>query len=136
MLEFLLNIILLIIGFAIILKASDIFIDKITVVAKSIGISEFVIGLTMVAFGTSVPELVSSVIASIKGSSPLALGNIMGSNITNIGLILGITGMISVVKIKHNVIKRDGYIMLLTSALFYLFTVSLELSRFEAIILI
>jgi len=136
MLEFLLNVIILVIGFAIILKSADIFIDKISLVAKSLGISEFIIGLTMVAFGTSVPELVSSVIASLKGSSQLALGNLVGSNITNLGLILGITGMISVVKINSHIIKRDGYLMLLSSVIFYLFTVSFELSRIEAIFLI
>jgi cation:H+ antiporter len=136
MLEFLLNIVLLAIGFGIILKASDIFVDNISLFAKSLGISEFIIGLTLVAFGTSVPELVSSVIASFKGSSQLALGNLIGSNITNIGLILGLTGIISVVKIKHGVIKRDGYLMLASSILFYLFAVSLQLSRWEGILLI
>jgi cation:H+ antiporter len=136
MIEYIFNIFLFAIGLFVLIKASDIFVDKISIFAKSVGISEFIIGLTLVAFGTSMPELVSSIIASIKGSPQLVVGNLLGSNIANIGLILGITGMISIIKLEEGVIKRDGYIMLASSIIVYLFTVSVELSRFEALILI
>ncbi|MFH0876547.1 MAG: calcium/sodium antiporter [archaeon] len=136
MLEYIINFIVFAVGLFILIKASDIFVDNVSIFAKSIGISEFIIGLTLVAFGTSMPELVSSLIASIKGSTQLVVGNLVGSNIANIGLILGITGLISVIKIEDGIIKRDGYLMLFSTALFYIFTVSHQLSQVEAGMLI
>lgn len=71
------------------------------------GISTLIIGLTIVAFGTSLPELVVSVVAAMKGSSDIAVGNIVGSNIANILLILGITGMISQLRVKESTIWKE-----------------------------
>lgn len=136
MLEYVSNFLLFALGLFILIKASDIFVDKISIFAKSAGISEFVIGLTLVAVGTSMPEMVSSLIASFRGSTQLVVGNLVGSNIANIGLILGIAGMISVIKVDNHIIKRDGYLMLFSSAIFYIFSATRELSRLEAIILI
>ncbi len=103
-----------------------IFGSKITVIAsvdiaKYIGISERVIGLTVVAFGTSLPELVTSVIAARKGESDIAIGNIVGSNIFNILFVLGITGLILPIPFSHEFLF-DGAFAILAAALLMIFT--------------
>ncbi len=126
----------IVLGFFLLIKASDIFVDKMSLVAESIGVSEFVIGLTVVALGTSFPELISSAISTFKGLPEMTLGSLLGSNIANIALILGISGMINNIEIEHKIIKRDGYMMAFAGLLFYLFSVSLEMSRAESFILL
>ncbi len=75
--------------------------------AKRMGVSDLIIGMTVVSFGTSAPELVVSVMAAYSGSGEIALGNVIGSNIANIGLILGITAIIQPMRIRHNTIWKD-----------------------------
>lgn len=89
-----LNIILLVIGFVILIKGADWFVDGATSIAHQVGVSQRLISLTVVAFGTSLPELVTSVTASIKGEYDIAIGNIVGSNIFNIGVVLGLPVML------------------------------------------
>lgn len=134
--DIIINIFLFAIGLLLLLKSSEKFVEFVSAFAKSIGVSQFIIGLTLVAFGTSMPELVSSLIASIKGSPDIVIGNILGSNIANIGLIIGITAFISSVKADRDMIKRDGYMMLASAIVTYIFVVSHELSRTESVILI
>lgn len=85
---------LLIIGFIIIIKGADLLVDGASSIAKKLNVSDLVIGLTVVAFGTSAPELFVNVFASIQGNSEIAIGNILGSNIANILLILGVAAII------------------------------------------
>jgi len=80
--------------------------------AGSLGMQPIVIGLTVVAFGTSAPELVVSLVSSIKGKSMIAVGNIIGSNICNIALVLGMTALFQPIKCHPSVVKRDIPIML------------------------
>lgn len=127
---------LICLGFFILIKSSDLFVDKMSAFAKSIGVSEFIIGLTIVALGTSFPELVSSIISTLKGLPELTIGSLLGSNIANIGLILGLSGMIGNIDIEHKIIKRDGYMMMFAAIIFYIFAISLEMSRAESFILL
>ncbi len=80
--------------------------------AASLGISSIVIGLTVVSLGTSAPELVVAMLAALKGNSDLAIGNVMGSNLANIGLILGVTAIIRPMEVNSRVIRREVPIML------------------------
>ncbi len=98
---------LFILGFILLIKGADLMIDGASSVAKRYGISTFVIGLTVVAFGTSMPEMIVSTMASIKGSSDIALGNIIGSNISNTLLILGISAMIYPLLVKKATVNKE-----------------------------
>jgi len=82
-------------GFVGLILSADRFVNGSAAMAKNFGIPKIIIGLTVVAFGTSAPEIVVSISASIKGSGDLAVGNSLGSNLANIGLVLGITALIS-----------------------------------------
>ncbi len=102
-----LTIVLFILGFVFLIKGADLVIDGASSVAKKYGISTFVIGLTIVAFGTSMPEMIVSVMASIRGSSDIALGNIIGSNISNTLLILGVSAMIYPLLVKRATVNKE-----------------------------
>ena len=90
----------LLVGLACLVFGSNLFVDGATTVAQAIGISDAVIGLTIVAGGTSLPELATSAVAARKGNSGIAIGNVLGSNVFNILLILGVTGVISPMNIQ------------------------------------
>ncbi len=111
-------IILSIVGILVIVLGSDITIDAATVIAKSLGVSERVIGLTIVAFGTSLPELVTSVTAARKGNSDIAIGNIVGSNIFNILFILGTASLIMPLDYQVH-FRIDGVIAILAGVLLW-----------------
>ena len=103
--------------------------------ARAMGISPVLIGLTIVAFGTSAPELVVSIIAAFKGSNDLIMGNILGSNIANIGLILGISALIYPISIKLTLIKVELPFMISISILLLLLSQNLIIEHFEGAIL-
>ena len=107
------NILIFAAGTAILVKGSDLFIDSAAGMARLWGVSELVIGLTLVSIGTSLPELASSVYAGIEGQGDFIIGNIVGSNVTNISLILaaGIIGM-GKMPFEREVLTRDGIFML------------------------
>jgi cation:H+ antiporter len=105
-------------------------------IARSFGISPLVIGLTLVAFGTSLPELLVSVTAALEGSSEIALGNVVGSNIANIGLILGLTGLIYPITIQSRLLKREFPLMLLVSVLTFILALNGSLGRLDGLILV
>jgi len=130
----LLELALFILGFILLIKGSDYFVKNASVIAKKIGISEFIIGLTLVAIGTSLPELASCVFASFKQQSGLILGEIVGSNIANIALVGGILAIIGTIKTKKEVLKRDGHLLIFTIAIFFLFMVNNQLTRIAGII--
>src|SRR3989338_2051112 len=128
------EILLFALGLILLLKGSDFFVKAATSIAKRLGVSEFVIGLTLVAVGTSIPEFAASIAASVKHESGLIMGNIVGSNIANIGLILGLVASFSVLKVRKKMLDRDGYIMLFAALLFFFFIINKNISRIEAII--
>lgn len=112
--------ILFAVGFFLLIKGADILIDGASSLARKFGVPPLVVGLTVVAFGTSAPELAVSIIGVLKGSSDLVIGNIVGSNIANILLILGVTATITPIAMKHQVVWKDIPFTLL-SALAFLF---------------
>lgn len=108
------NYILLIIGFVLLVKCADIFVDGSSNLAKVLGIPTLIIGLTIVAFGTSAPEAAVSIASSIKGQNAMALGNVVGSNICNILLVLGVSALFNPLKAKRQIIIKDFLFCLLS----------------------
>src|SRR6056297_3396552 len=127
----LLQLVLLIVGFVLLYYGAEWLVKGSANLARSLGISSVVIGLTVVAFGTSAPELVVSVISSIQDKSMIAVGNVVGSNICNIALVLGASAAITPIAANRSVIRRDIPLMLAIS--FYLLLLSLDshISRLE-----
>lgn len=99
--------ILFIIGFVFLIKGADLLVDGSSSLAKRIGVSDIVIGLTIVSFGTSAPELLVNIVASFKGNADIGMGNIIGSNISNIFLILGIAALIYPLKVQKNTTWKE-----------------------------
>lgn len=137
------NLSFLILGFIFLIKGADIMVDGSSSIAKRFGVSSFFIGLTVVAFGTSAPELVVSVLAVIKGSAGIALGNIIGSNISNTLLVLGVSAVVAPLVVKKTTIKKEiPFALLAVFAVFVLANDFLidgfganNLSRIDGIIL-
>ncbi len=106
---------LLVLGFALLIKGADYFVDGAAGIADRFGIPQIVIGLTIVAFGTSAPEAAVSISSALKGSTGLAIGNVLGSNIMNILLILGITSCITTIKVGKNTVYYEmPFVILIT----------------------
>lgn len=104
--------------------------------AGSLGVSPIVVGLTVVSFGTSAPELVVAIVASARGNADLAIGNVLGSNLANIGLILGITALIRPLDVAARVVWREVPLMLLVTAALYPLAMDHALSRGDGVILL
>ena len=102
-----LSIVRLVVGFLLLVKGADLFVDGASSVAKKLKIPAFVIGLTIVAFGTSAPELAVSITAAVKGSNDIAIGNVVGSNIFNTLVVLGASAAITPIAVEKGMIKRD-----------------------------
>lgn len=138
------QIILLLAGFVILVKGADFLVSGSSSIAKKFNISNLAIGLTVVALGTSTPELIVSVISAINGKSDAAFGNIIGSNIFNLLFILGVSGLIYPLVVQRNTIKYEVPISLLATVVMLLlvndqfFTkgASMELSRGESMVLL
>lgn len=111
--------ILLIVGLVLILLGADALVNGASAVARKYGISEFVVGLTIVGIGTSAPELIVSAISAINGSSDIAIGNVVGSNISNVFMILGITAIIAPIILTKSNLKYDLPIALGVSLLLF-----------------
>ena len=111
------NVILLVVGFILLIKGADIFVDGASSTAQNFKIPKMVIGLTIVAFGTSAPEFAVSVKAVLSGSSEIVLGNVVGSNILNILLILGVSSLFSPMGVKDNTVRKEIPLTMLISCL-------------------
>ena len=99
--------ILLIIGFVLLIKGADFFVDGSSSVAKILKVPTIIIGLTVVAFGTSMPEMAVSVTAALQGSNDLAVSNVLGSNIFNLLVVLGCCALVKPVAAKWSLLKRE-----------------------------
>ncbi len=115
------NIFYIIFGSACLYFGADFLVSGGVAIARKAGVSPLVIGLTLVAFATSAPELVVSVSAALDGNSSIALGNVVGSNIFNIGIILGLSALINPISVQKQTLKFDGPIMLLSTVLLAIF---------------
>ena len=113
-----LDVILLIVGFVILIKGADVFVDGASSVAGNFKVSKMLIGLTIVAFGTSAPEFAVSVKSLLNNSGDIVLGNVIGSNILNILLILGISSLFHSLNVTNNTVKKELPITLLITTLF------------------
>ena len=122
-------------GFVLLFLGGDWLVDGGVALARRFRISPLVIGMTIVAFGTSAPELLVSLISAIKGSSGIAIGNVVGSNIANIGLILGLTAIIYPIDTNNRKVTANGLIMIFASLLLLAFSMRNGISRVEGIIM-
>lgn len=115
------QVILLVVGFIVLIKGADIFVDGASSIALNLKLSKMLIGLTIVAFGTSAPEFAVSVKSIISGNADMLLGNVIGSNILNILLIIGVCSLIRPICVKNNTIKKEiPIVMLISGLLFFL----------------
>jgi len=119
------------VGFVLLYFGAEWLVKGSSSLARSLGITPIVIGLTVVAFGTSAPELVVSLISSIQGKSMIAVGNVVGSNICNIALVLGLSAVFNPIKSDPSVVRRDIPIMLAISFYLLLLTFNSKLGRIE-----
>ena len=130
------SVLFIIFGLVGLVLGSNIFVDNASSLAHGWGISDAVIGLTIVAGGTALPELATSAVAARKGDSGIAIGNVLGSNVFNILMILGLTGIISPMHIQ-NITYIDMAVMVISMALFWLFSFTkLRVERWEGCVLI
>lgn len=134
-----LNIVLLILGIVVVLKSADWLTDGSVALAERMGISQMVIGLTIVALGTSMPEFCVSLVSAIKGTSDLAVGNVVGSNIFNSMLIVGCAAMVAPMTIPKTTVRKDIPFALIASIVLFMMIVNgdeADISRLEAGILV
>jgi len=127
---------LLVLSIALLWKGSDWLIDSATRIGRTAGLSDLVIGLTIVAFGTSAPEFAVTIFAAIQGQSDISVGNIVGSNIFNLGFILGGCAIVRVQDIARQLVYRDGLLMIGSATVLAVMLTGLTLSRLEGILLI
>jgi len=117
---------------------SDIFVNNAICIAKNMGVSEFVIGITIVAFGTSLPELVTSIVAAVRNQNSISIGNLIGSNIFNIFAVIGITSLIQ--PLQQNSASITGeislFVMILFSIIMGLYLIGKKISRLKGLILL
>lgn len=126
----------MVVGLAALIGGSNLFVGGATEVARALNVSDAVIGLTIVAGGTSLPELATSVVAVKKGNSGIAIGNVLGSNVLNILFILGLTGMISPMHIE-GITNVDLYMMLVSTIMIWFFSFTkYTIERWEGAVLV
>ena len=131
----LLEIFLLAIGFAMLVKGADWFVDGTSGMARKLGIPQLVVGLTIVAMGTSAPEAAVSITAALKNNAGIAIGNVIGSNILNILIILGVTAVITTVAIQKSTLYVEIPYMLVVTIVLILMGLDGKVSRIEGILL-
>ena len=129
------QIVLLAVGFAMLVKGADWFVEGTSGIARKMGIPQLVVGLTIVAMGTSAPEAAVSITAALKGNASIAIGNVMGSNILNILIILGVTAVITSVAIQKSTLWIEIPYMLVITVALILMGLDGTVSRMEGILL-
>ncbi len=132
----LLNLLAILVGLVVLVWGADRFISGAAALANNLGVSPMMIGLTIVGFGTSAPEILVSSIAALDGNPGLAIGNALGSNIANIGLILGVTALITPLSVHSGVLKREYPLLLAISIISLALMWDGTLSRADGLILI
>ena len=127
---------LLILGLVILIFGGDLLVRSAVSFAEKFGVSSFLIGVTVVSFGTSVPELMVSIQAAMDQAADIAIGNVLGSNIANIALVLGVSVVIRPLSITTNTYKLSWWVMLISSLLFILFLLDNVITKMEGLLLI
>lgn len=132
----LIQILFLIVGFTMLVKGADYFVEGASGIARKFGIPQLVVGLTIVAMGTSMPEAAVSITAALKGSADICIGNVVGSNILNILIILGITALITSLFVQKSTIQYEiPYMLMITVILILLGNTEKQITRLEGIVL-
>lgn len=127
---------LLVVGFVMLIKGADWFVDGASMIAKKFGIPQIVIGLTIVAFGTSAPEAAISITSAVKGSAGLAIGNILGSNIMNTFLILGLCSLFTPLAVQKNTLYIEiPFVVVISSVLMVLGVIGKQLNWIDGLIM-
>ncbi len=127
---------LILLGFALLIWSSDRFVMGASALASNLGVPPLLIGLTIVGFGTSAPEVLVSGVASLQGNPGLAIGNALGSNIANIGLILGITAMVIPLSVNSDVLRKEYPILLIVSMASYVMVMDGQLGHIDGMLLL
>ena len=131
----LINIVLLVMGIVVVLKGADWLTDGAVNIASRFGVSQMVIGLTIVAMGTSMPELCVSMVSALKGTPDLAVGNVVGSNTLNTLLIVGCSALVAPIMVKRSSVRRDIPFAVLASLLMLIFCLDGGIGRLDAALL-
>ena len=126
----------IIVGFLVLVLSADLFVKGAAGIAQNFGVSPILVGLTIVSVGTSSPEILVSISATITGAGELALGNAVGSNIANIGLVLGTTICFCSIKVTKVYLKLEIPILLVITALTTFLVIDAELSPVDSIVMI
>ena len=134
--ELLVSIFAVISGFALLVWGADRFVDGASATARNLGVSPLIIGLTIVGIGTSAPEILVSAMAAWQGNPALGIGNALGSNITNIGLVLGITALIIPLVVKSETLQREYPLMFIIMLVSLMLLLDGEMNRLDGLILI
>lgn len=121
------DIILLLIGFVMILGGANYMTDGAAAIARRLGVSDFIVGLTIISIGTSAPELVVSIIAAVDGAPSMSIGNVVGSNIFNVLMIIGVVAMIKPISVPTKILIGDAFWMFLSSAALFVIGLAPEL---------
>ncbi|MCP3688370.1 MAG: calcium/sodium antiporter [Gammaproteobacteria bacterium] len=132
----LLSLAAVVVGLALLIWSADEFVEGATAIAAHLGVSSLIIGITIVGFGTSAPEILVSIIAVLEGTPNLAIGNALGSNIANIGLILGFTALLVAVPIDRDILKREYPLLLIATLVMIWCLYDLQLDFVDGAILV
>lgn len=124
--------ILLIVGFALLIKGADLFVEGSSNIARLLQVPAILIGLTIVAFGTSSPEATVSIIAALEGNAAVSLGNVVGSNIFNITLVVGVTAFLYPLKVENETIRKEIPFTLLASTALFILISDIALQGFSS----
>lgn len=132
----LLSLAAVVVGIVVLVWSADRFVDGAVQVARHYNMPTFLIGMVIIGFGTSAPEMIVSAVSALQGNAQIALGNAYGSNITNIALILGITALMKPILVDKNALTREMPILLAVTALAIVQLYDLSVSRFDAILML
>ena len=126
----------LIIGFIFLIKGADVFVEGAASIAKKFKVHAMVIGLTIVAMGTSAPEAAVSVTSSLAGQNDMSIANVVGSNFFNVLMVLGVSSIMATLPVEKNTIKKDTPFLIAVSIMLLIFAIDLRITRIEGILLL
>ena len=127
---------ILIIGFALLIKGADVFVEGASSIAKKFNVPSMIIGLTIVAMGTSAPEAAVSITSSLAGQNDMSVANVVGSNFFNILIVLGVSSIIAKLPVQKETIKSDTPFLIGISVILLIFGINLKLGRIEGLVLL
>lgn len=127
---------LLLVGFVLLIKGADMFVDGSSAIARILRVPSVIIGLTIVAMGTSAPEAAVSITAGLNGNNDIALSNVIGSNIFNLMVVVGVCALMKKFNVDKTILKRDYPISIAATILLFVFMIDLKLARWEGLILL